>query len=81
MVRIFWTIKTPDERATTKQACRDESIVSLFFFRYRNIYRALLLRIEHCKTEKSIHRLPIYIYIYIYISEDVEFRKSHPSSF
>ena len=31
------------------------------------MYHALLLRIEHCKTEKSIHRLPIYIHTYIYI--------------
>ena len=31
MVRIFLTLKFPDERAITKQACRDESIVSLIF--------------------------------------------------
>ena len=36
-------------------------------FLYLNIYRTLLLRIEHCVTEKSKHRLPIFIYIYIYI--------------
>ena len=56
-------------------------IKSLCFFSL-NIYRALLLRIEHCTTEKSKHRLPTlktqtsiskyiyihtYIYIYIYI--------------
>ena len=26
-----------------------------------------LLCIEHCKTDKSIHRLPICMYVYIYI--------------
>ena len=30
-LRIFLTIKSPDEWVITKQACRDESIVSLFF--------------------------------------------------
>ena len=30
-----------------------------------NMYRALLRRIEHCTTEKSKHRLPIYIHVYI----------------
>ena len=42
-------------------------LYSLSIFPYRNIHRAQLLRIEHCKTEKLIHRLPLYIYIYIYI--------------
>ena len=45
-------IKSPHEWVITKQACRDESILSLFF-PYLNIHQALLLRIEHCKTEKS----------------------------
>ena len=31
-------------------------VVSLLF--YLNIYHALLLRNEHCTTEKSKHRLP-----------------------
>ena len=35
------------------------------FFSSRNIYPALLQRIEHCSTRKSTCRLPIYIYIYI----------------
>ena len=65
-LRIFLTIKSPDEWVITKQACRDDSIVSLFFL-YHNIYRTLLLHIKHCTTEKLKHRLPIYIYIYIYI--------------
>ena len=51
-LRISLTVKSPDERVITKQARRDESIVSLFF-PYFSIYRALLLRIEHCTTEKS----------------------------
>ena len=42
-----------------KQACWEESIVSLFF-PYLNIYRTLLLGIEHCTTEKSKHRPPIF---------------------
>ena len=63
-----FTIKPPDEWEITKQARRDESMVSLFS-PYLNIYRALILHIEHyyCTTEKSKHRLPIHIYIYINI--------------
>ena len=40
---------------------------SLCCFPYLNIYHAPLLRIEHCTTEKSEHRLQIHTYIYIYI--------------
>ena len=60
-----FTIKPPDEWEITKQARKDESIVSLFS-PYLNIYRALILHIEHyyCTTEKSKHRLPIHIYLY-----------------
>ena len=57
MVQILLTIKSPNEQAITKQACRDES--RLCFFPYRNIYRALLLCIEHYKAEKSVDR-PLY---------------------
>ena len=35
-------------------------------FIIHNIYSALLQRIEHCSTQKSTCRLPIYIYIYIF---------------
>ena len=35
-------------------------------FPSHNIYSALLQRIEHCSTQKSTCRLPIYIYIYIF---------------
>ena len=60
-----FTIKPPDEWEITKQARRDESIVSLFS-PHLNIYRALILHIEHyyCTTEKSKHRLPIHMYLY-----------------
>lgn len=42
-------------------------LYSLYFFPYRNIHRAQLLRIEHGKTEKLIHRLPLSLYVYINI--------------
>ena len=61
MVKII-LIKSPDERATTKQACRDELVVYLSFSSH-NIYIALLLCIEHCSTKvKILH------YIYKFIS-------------
>ena len=37
---------------------------SLYILPYLNIYRALLLRIEQCKTEKSKHRLHVFIAIF-----------------
>ena len=61
-------MKSPGEQVISKQACRDGSIVSLFFS-YLTIYRSLLLRIEYCTTEKSKNRLSLCIYIYMYISE------------
>ena len=61
----FILIKSPDEWATTKQACRDELVVYLFFFSH--IYFALLLCIEHCFTNIKFYTLYIYtVYIYIY---------------
>ena len=47
--------KSPDEWATTKQACRDELVVYLFFLPY--IYICMYIYIY----------VFIYIYIYIYI--------------
>ena len=37
-------------------------------FPSHNIYSALLQRIEHCSTQKSTCRLPIYIYTYFFFS-------------
>ena len=48
-------------------------VQSLCFFLYRNIFRALLLRIEHWKTEKSTHRLPIYRENNTWARVDMEF--------
>ena len=56
-------ISSPDECATTKQACRDELVVYLCFF-LSHIYFALLPCIEHCFTNI---KFTLYIYIYIYI--------------
>ena len=39
-------------------------VESICFFPYLNIYRTLLLRIEQCKTEKSIHGLHIFTAIF-----------------
>ena len=59
----FILIKSPDEWATTKQACRDELVVYLFFSSH--IYFALLPCIEHCFTNiKFLH----FIYIYSFKS-------------
>ena len=65
MVKII-LLKSPDERATTKQVCRDKLVVYLSFSPH-NIYIALLLCFEHCFTKvKIVHLIYIYIYIYIY---------------
>ena len=50
-IYIYVNRKSPDERVITKQACKNESILSLFFSYLKNIY---------------IH-IYIYTYIYIYI--------------
>ena len=39
-------------------------VESLCFSPNLNVYRALLLRIEHCKTEKSKHRLHVFTAIF-----------------
>ena len=68
VVNILFINKSLKSEFITKQACRDENVVSLFIFPYNNIYKTLyFLCIEHCTTEKSKHRLTIYIYIYIYL--------------
>ena len=64
MVKII-LIKSPDEWATTKQACRDELVVYLCFSSHI-IYFALLWCIEHCFTQIKFYTLYIYIYVWIY---------------
>ena len=53
MVKII-LIKSPDEWANTKQACRDELVVYLSFSSH-NIYIALLLCVEHCFAKAKIY--------------------------
>ena len=60
----FILIKSPDEWATTKQACRDELVVYLSF---SSIYTTLYFYVLSNVLRKSSHTLYIYIYIYIYI--------------
>ena len=43
----FILIKSPDEWATTKQACRDEPVVCLIFLQQHIIFNYLFL---HLKT-------------------------------
>ena len=64
MVKII-LIKSPDEWATMKQACRDKLVVCLSFPPH-NIYIAPLLCIEHCFTKVKIFQF-IYIYTHMYI--------------
>ena len=56
----FLTVKSPDEWAITKQACRDESIVSLFF-PYRNIWKKIIRKIAY--ELKSSHVIKFHIKI------------------
>ena len=62
MVR-FILIKSPDEWATTKQACRDELVVYLFF---SPIYSSLYLYV--LSTVLRISSFTLYIFIYIYLT-------------
>ena len=57
----FILIKSPDEWATTKQACRDELVVYLSFF---STYTTLYFYVLSTVLRKSSFTLYIYIYIY-----------------
>ena len=56
----FLLIKSPDEGATTKQACRDELVVYLFF---SPIYILLYFHVlSTVLRTSSLHFIHIYIY-------------------
>ena len=57
----FILIKSPDEWATTKQACRDELVVYVFF---SSVYISLYFYVLSTVLRKSSFTLYIYIYIY-----------------
>ena len=61
----FILIKSPDEWATTKQACRDELVVYLLF---SPIYSSLYFYVLSTVLRTSSFTL----YIYIYIFENTE---------
>ena len=67
MVKII-LIKSPDEWATTKQACRDELVVYLFFFLPQYILRSTCMYWALFYENQILHFIYIYIYIYIYIN-------------
>ena len=56
----FILIKSPDEWATTKQACRDELVVYLFF---SSMYTSLYFDVLSTVLRKSSFALFIYIHI------------------
>ena len=58
-IYIYVNRKSPDERVITKQACKNESIFSLFFSYLKNIYIHIYIYTY------------IYIYIYIYIYTNI----------
>ena len=62
----FILIKSPDEWATTKQACRDELVVYLFFsfFFFSSIYTSLYFYVLSTVLRTSSFTLYIYIYIF-----------------
>ena len=57
----------PDEWATTKQACRDELVVYLFFF--CPIYSSLYFHVLSTVLRTSSFTLHIYIYIFTITAE------------
>ena len=62
---IFFTIKSPDEWVITKQACRDESIVSLFFpHHYIYIYIYIYHYMLYCSIHFISPLLPLYPIFY-----------------
>ena len=58
----FILIKSPDEWATTKQACRDELVVYLSF---SSIYTTLYFYVLSTVLRNQVSHF-IYIYIHIY---------------
>ena len=63
----FILIKSPDEWATTKQACRDELVVYVFF---SSVYISLYFYVLSTVLRKSSFTLYIYTYIYIIVMEN-----------
>ena len=61
----FILIKSLDEWATTKQACRDEFVVYLFFS--STIYTSLYFYVLSTVFRKSNFALYVCMYVYIYI--------------
>ena len=57
----FILIKSPDESATTEQACRDELVVYLFF---SPIYSSLYFSVLSTVLRTSSFTLYMYIYIH-----------------
>ena len=70
----FILIKSPDEWATTKQACRDELVVYLFF---SLIYSSLYFHV--LSTVLRISSFTLYIYYIIFITRNarISFHRAH----
>ena len=60
LITLCCGFKSPDEWATTKQACRDELIAYLLFFPQQYILRSTP-SVEHCFT-----KIDFYTIYYIY---------------
>ena len=67
MMVKFILIKSPDEWATTKQACRDELVVYLFF---SPIYSSLYFNVLSTVLRTSSFTLYIDIYMYFFLFSD-----------
>ena len=59
-------IKSPDEWATTKQACRDESIVYLFLSSTNINYTSLYINVLSTDLRVSTF-YTLYIYVCVYL--------------